>query len=218
MNVTNKEGATSRDNMEGIAMNALLKFGTTLGGQKGGAETLSADKVNIARGWLAGEGKDDIQYKRLKQGKKQYIVMIKGAEEIVVPLTNEEIPFLPKNENEPSPVEADVISLQEKFNGTTNYKHIPHKGYFQPEDFTNVKNLNVTADLEWDESNHSLNYINYNIKLPSGWYYMQLEGYKMSADEAAKVIQGNTDNQIKQLFLNNPKVGSKIKKEILNLK
>lgn len=218
MNVTNKEGATSRDNMEGIAMNALLKFGTTLGGQKGGAETLSADKVNVARGWLAGEGKDDIQYKRLKQGKKQYIVMIKGAEEIVVPLTNEEIPFLPKNENEPSPVEADVISLQEKFNGTTNYKHIPHKGYFQPEDFTNVKNLNVTADLEWDESNHSLNYINYNIKLPSGWYYMQLEGYKMSADEAAKVIQGNTDNQIKQLFLNNPKVGSKIKKEILNLK
>jgi hypothetical protein len=218
INVTNKDGATSRDNMEGVAGSILMRFGKTLGGQKGGAETLSPDDVTKGRDWLAGKDKDNLQYKRLTQGKNQFLVMMNGADEIVIPLTPKELPLLPRNANEPSQIESEVLSLQQRFNGTTNPKHIPQRGHFQPENFTNVKNLTVTADLEWDRSDHSMNYINYNIKLPSGWYYMQLENYKASADQAAQFLQSNTDRDIKQLFLDNPKVSQKIKDEILNLK
>lgn len=218
INVTNKDGATSRDNMEGVAGSVLMRYGKTLGGQKGGAETLSPDDVDTARGWLAGKDKDNLQYKRLTQGKNQFLVMMNGADEIVIPLTAKEVPLLPRNANEPSQLESDVLSLQQKFNGTTNYKHVPQKGFFQPENFPNVRGLTVTADLEWDRSDHSMNYINYNIKLPSGWYYMQLENYKGGADQAAQFLQSNTDKDIKQLFLDNPKVSQRIKDEILNLK
>ena len=218
INVTNKDGATSRDNMEGIAGSILMRFGTTVGGQKGGGETLSADDVETGRSWLKGTDKDNLQYKRLTQGKNQFLVMMNGKDEIVIPLTSKEVPLLPRNANEPSQIESEVMSLQQKFNGTTNYKHIPQKGFYQPENFPNVKGLTVTADLEWDRSDHAMNYINYNIKLPSGWYYMQLENYKVSADQATNYLNSNTDKDIKQLFLDNPKVSSAIKEEILNLK
>jgi hypothetical protein len=218
INVTNKDGATSRDNMEGVAMSILMRSGTTLGGQKGGGETANPDELEKARGWLSGTTKDDIQYKRLTQGKKQFLVMVNGNEEVTVPLESKEIGLLPRNANEPSQIESEVMALQQKFNGTTNYKHIPQRGYFQPENFPNVKKLIVTADLEWDRSDHSMNYINYNIKLPSGWYYMQLENYKGSADQVTNYLYNNTDDKIKQLFLDNPKVSQRIKDEILNLK
>jgi len=200
-------------------MNVLMRYGSTLGGTKGGAETLSKKEIETAREWLSSKDKSSIQYKNLEQGDNKYLVMVKGTEEIVIPLTQSEYSIIPKSKFTLS-FEARRIKKFQKANaGNTNItRKDPQEAWFSQKDFPNVKNLSVTADLQADNSNDNLNYININVKLPSRWKNLQLDDFPMDVDQAILRINGLTDGYIRDLFLKSDKVPESWKEEIRNLK
>ena len=213
INVSNKDGATSRNTWEGIVGTVLLRYSMP-GGTKGGAE---GTDIKTAREWLNSKDKDDIQYKKLIQGDKTFIIMMKGTEEAIIPLIPLEANQLPKYSNEPSTIQKQVISAQYMNNGNTSISSDPTLAMFSRNKFVNVKNLNVTADLQWNESNNAINYINLNLKLPSGWKSLELSA-PVDVDGATEFIYKANDNYIKNLYLSDTRVPESIKNEIRNLK
>ena len=216
--VSNKEGAMSRDRFEGIAMSALLKFDKDIAGIPGGAATLSRDEAAVARGWLAGKDKDDVQYKRLVQGDQTFLVLAKGGEEKLIPLTAEEAGQLPRVGAEPSYQQRQIVMAQQLNNGNTNPTNNPTQAQFQQYNFGNIRSLAVSADLQWNQNNHSKNYLNLNVKLPSGWKNLQLDNNPMDVNQATNFVATLTDAEVKQLFLSDPRVPEAWKEEIRNLK
>jgi hypothetical protein len=218
INVSNKDGATSRDTWEGIATSALMTYQGTLGGMKGGSAELSQGDIEKGRSWFTTKGgKEDIQYKKLVQGDKTFLVMTKGEDEVVVPLTDEIVNRLPVNENEPSAFNKKIKVAQQLGDGNTNPNHIPSRSIVQRWDFPNVNNLNVTADIKSNKTNPGKNYIVYNLRTPSGWKYLEIDNYPMSIDNIEKSIQTVTDADVKAYFLNDPTISASVKEEIRNL-
>jgi hypothetical protein len=218
INVSNKDGATSRDIWEGIAGSALMEYQPTLGGMKGSAAELSQDAVAKGRGWLtAKEGKDDIQYKKLVQGDKTFLVMAKGNDEVVIPLPDVVANQIPANENEPSSFNKKIKKAQQLGGGNTNPKLKPDVAIMQRWDFPGVKNLNIVADVKSNKSNPGKNYIVLNLRTPSGWQPLSMDSSPMSIDNIEKFSQTMTDNDIKSYFLNDPTVSASVKEEIRNL-
>lgn len=213
INVSNENGAMSRSTWENIAGVVLQRFDLK-GGAKGGAEDLD---VETAKGWLTGDGKKDIQYQKLVQGNTTYLVMMKGKDEVMIPLIDQEVTQLPKFKHEPSAFQQRVTAAQYMNNGNTNISNSPTHSIFPTSSFANVKNLGVTADLQWNDKNRSMNYINLNLKLPSGWKNLQLE-VPVDADGALDFVNRADDKYIKSLYLNNSTVPSAWKDEIRNLK
>jgi hypothetical protein len=209
--VSDKDGATSAANMRGFAMDLLLKYDKAIGGTAGGAEGVDITK---ARGWLSGDGKADIQFKKVIQGDKTILLLVKGNDQVGIPMEPLEAIQLPTYKHEPSAFQKQVTSMQYMCNGGTNVTGDPTISLFQRNNFTNVKSMGVTGDLHWDESNPGTNYLNLNLKLPSGWKYLKIDDYPMDADQAQRFIQGLTDNKIKQLYLNNPDIPTEWKQEI----
>jgi hypothetical protein len=218
INVSNKDGAASRDTWEGIATSALMTYQNTLGGMKGGSAELSQGDIEKGRSWFTTKGgKEDIQYKKLVQGDKTFLVMTKGEDEVVVPLTDEIVNRLPVNENEPSAFNKKIKVAQQLGNGNTNPYHIPSRSIVQRWDFPNVNNLNVTADIKSNKTNPGKNYIVYNLRTPSGWKYLEIDNYPMSIDNIEKSIQTVTDADVKAYFLNDSTISASVKEEIRNL-
>lgn len=218
INVSNKDGATSRDTWEGIAGSALMQYRPVLGGTKGGAAELSQKDIDKGRSWLtAKEGKEDIQYKKLVQGDKTFLVMVKGNDEVVVPLPDVIANQLPVNENEPSAFNKKIKVAQQLGGGSTNPKLEPDVAIIKRWDFPNVKDLNITADVKSNKTNPGKNYIVFNLKTPSGWQPLSMDNFPLSIDNIEKTIQTVTDADIKSYFLNNPTVSSSVKEEIRNL-
>lgn len=216
--VTSKEGASSRNRLEDIAMLSLMKFDSDFSGIPGGSDMISKDEISDARGWLAGKDKGDIQYKRLVQGGQTYLVLVKGNEEKFIPLTPEEAAKIPASSNEPSYLQRQVTTAQHLGNGNTNTSGMVGDAFFQRNNFTNLRNLSAVADLQWNQSNHSKNYLNLNLKLPSGWKNLQLDYNPMDSRQAIQFINGLTDEDLKQLYLKDPRVPEEWKQEIRSLK
>lgn len=216
--VSDKEGAMSRKRYEGIAMSSLMKFDSDVAGIPGGTERLSKDEIETTRNWLIGKDKNDIQYKRLVQGDNTYLVLVKGAEEKFIPLTPEEAGQIFTSPNEPSYLQKQVTIAQHLGNGNTNVEGTPAGSMFQRNNFSNLRNLSATADLQWNQSNHAKNYININLKLPSGYKNLQLDNYPMDVRQATQFIGTLTDEDLKQLFLKDPRVPESWKEEIRSLK
>ncbi len=216
--VTSKEGASSRNRFENIAMSALMKFDSDFAGIAGGSDMISKDEISDARGWLVGKDKEDIQYKRLVQGGTTYLVLVKGGEEKFIPLTSEEAAQIPTSSNEPSYLQKQVTTAQHLGNGNTNTSGMVGDAFFQRNSFTNLRNLSAVADLQWNQSNHSKNYLNLNLKLPSGWKNLQLDYNPMDSRQAIQFINGLTDEDLKQLYLKDPRVPEEWKQEIRSLK
>jgi hypothetical protein len=218
INVSNKDGATSRDTWEGIAGSALMIYEEKFGGIKGGAAELSQDDITKGRKWLTQKaGKDDLQYKKLVQGDKTFLVMTNGDEEVVVPLPEVIVNQLPTNENEVSGFNKKIKKAQQLGGGSTNPKLIPDIAIVQRWDFPNVKNLNVVADVKSNKSNSGKNYLVFNLRTPSGWQSLSMDNYPLSIDNIEKTIQTATDAEIKSYFLNNATVSASVKEEIKNL-
>lgn len=211
--VSDKDGAQSRDRLETIANQALLTYTGVAGSQPGGAAELSTDQAKSGREWLAGKDKGNIMYSKLSQGGKNFLVMTKGNEEIVVPLTPQLLTSLPKSKDDMTSVEEDVRETQSYFGGNTNPSNDPTKAYFQRPAFPNVKKLSVTADLSKNSSN-AYNYLNLNIKLPSGWKNIQLDDFPMDIKNAQGEIAGFTDTDILNIYLQSDKVPQAWKDEI----
>jgi hypothetical protein len=216
--VTSKEGASSRNRFENIAMSALMKFDSDFAGIAGGSDMISKDEISDARGWLVGKDKEDIQYKRLVQGGTTYLVLVKGGEEKFIPLTSEEAAQIPTSSNEPSYLQKQVTTAQHLGNGNTNTSGMVGDAFFQRNSFTNLRNLSAVADLQWNQSNHSKNYLNLNLKLPSGWKNLQIDNNPMDSRRAIQFINGLTDEDLKQLYLKDPRVPEEWKQEIRSLK
>ncbi len=205
-----KEGSTARSRMESIANTVLSRY--TM--DKAGAAGLD---VSGARAMLAGENKNSIQFQRLVQGDKTFLVMNLGNTEHVIPLTDIEAAGLPKSKDEKTSIDVDITNLQRLNGGVTNATGNPLNGYFQRVNFSNVKRFNVTADLKADKAAPSIQYMNINVKLPSGWKYLPLTDFPMDANQAASQISSMTDEDIIQLFLNSKNVPQSWKDEIKNL-
>lgn len=216
--VTSKEGASSRNRFEDIAMLSLMKFDSDFSGIPGGSDMISKDEIAAARGWLSGKDKGDIQYKRLVQGGQTYLVLVKGNEEKFIPLTPEEAAQIPASSNEPSYLQRQVTTAQHLGNGNTNVSGTVDNAFFQRNSFTNLRNLSAVADLQWNQSNHSKNYLNLNLKLPSGWKNLQLDYNPMDSRQAIQFINNLTDEKLKQLYLADPRVPEEWKQEIRSLK
>jgi hypothetical protein len=90
--------------------------------------------------------------------------------------------------------------------------------FFQRNSFTNLRNLSAVADLQWNQSNHSKNYLNLNLKLPSGWKNLQIDNNPMDSRQAIQFINNLTDEKLKQLYLADPRVPEEWKQEIRSLK
>ena len=218
--VSNKEGALSRDRLEGLAMNALTRF-TGIGGEgtKGGAAELSNSDAQDGKDWLNSKEKDNILFSKLTQGDKVFLVMALGNKEKVIPLVGSEIASLPVDPNELSVAERDARETQSYFNGNTNGSNDPLRAYYKRKAFPNVKTLSVTADLNRDKTpgKEGLNYLNINLRLPSGWKNLQLDDSPMNVRIAAAQLAQFTDEDIKNLFLKSKKVEQAWKDEILTL-
>jgi hypothetical protein len=202
-----KEDNMARARMESVVGTVLSRYKR----DKGGAEGLD---VSGAESFLTGDGKNDVQYQKVIQGDKTYVVMKKGTEEHMIPVTAIEAAQLPKGKSEPSALEVDIVTTQAMNNGSTNLTGRAEDSFFQRFNFSNVKNLNVTADLKRDRSNPAIQYMNVQVKLPSGWKSLPLTDYPMDASKAATMVGGFTDNEIKQLFLNSKNIPQSWKDEL----
>lgn len=206
-----KENNLARSNMESIVGAVLSRYKT----DKAGAAGLD---VSSAEGALAGDGKNDLQYQKVTQGDKVFVVMKKGNAEWMIPLTAAEAAQLPKIKDQPSPLSVDITTTQAMNNGSTNVTGNAEDAMFQRFSFGNVRNLNVTADLKHDKSNPAIQYMTIQLKLPSGWKSLPLTDYPMDNSTAASMIGSFTDNEIKQLFLDSKNVPQSWKEEIKTIR
>ena len=211
--VSDKEGAQSRDRMETIANMALNVYTGVAGSQPGGAAELSTDQASSAKEWLSGKDKGNIMYSKLTQGDKKFLVMQKGGQEIVIPLTPVMVGQLPKSDTDMSFAEEDIRETQQHFDGNTNPSNDPTKAYFQPKAFANTNKVSVTGDLQKNRRT-ALNYLNLNIKLPSGWKNLQLDDTPLDIKNAQAEISRFTDNDILNIYLQNENVPQAWKDEI----
>lgn len=206
-----KEDNLARARMESIVGTVLSRYRR----DKGGAEGLD---VSGAESFLTGDGKNDIQYQKVIQGDKTYVVMKKGGEEHMIPITAIEASQLPKIKGEPSALETEITTTQAMNNGSTNLTGRAEDAIFQRFNFSNVKNINVAADLKRDRSNPAIQYMTVQVKLPSGWKSLPLTDYPMDVSKAVTMIGGFTDNEITQLFLNSKNVPQSWKDEIKTIR
>lgn len=206
-----KEDNMARARMESVVGTVLSRYKR----DKGGAEGLD---VPGAESFLTGDGKNDIQYQKVIQGDKIYVVMKKGAEEHMIPVTAMEAGQLPKMKGEPSALEIDITTTQAMNNGSTNLTGKAEDAIFQRFNFSNVKSLNVAADLKRDRSNPAIQYMTVQMKLPSGWKSLPLTDYPMDVSKAATMIGGFTDKEITQMFLDSKNVPQSWKDEIKTIR
>ena len=218
INVSNKDGATSRDTWEGIAGSALMIYQENLGGIKGGAAELSQKDITKGRDWLTGKGgKEDIQYKKLVQGDKTFLVMAKGDDEVTIPLPDVIAYQLPVNNNEPSRFNSKLTTAKNLGDGNTNPNHIPDQAFLQRWDLPNIQNLNVNIDVKQNKTTPGKNYVVLNLSTPSGWKYIELDQYPMSDDNVEKFVKTLSDKDVKAYFLNDATLSPLTKEQIKNL-
>lgn len=211
--VSDKDGAQSRERLETLANLALTTYTGLAGSQPGGTAELSTDQAKTAKDWLASEGKGSIMFSKLTQGNKKFLVMQKGSQEIVIPLTPNLAVQLPKSATDMSSTEEDIREIQQHFDGNTNPSNDPKKSYFQPKTFSNVRKISVTGDLQKDQTS-ALNFLNLNIKLPSGWKNLQLDDVPLDIVNAQSEISRFTDSDILDIYLRNDNVPQSWKDEI----
>jgi len=211
--VSDKDGAQSRDRLETLANMALNTYTGVGGSQPGGTAELSVDDANSAKEWLVGKDKGSIMYSKLSQGDKKFLVMQKGSAEIVIPITPTMVGQLPKSDTDLTLEEENIRETQQHFDGNTNPSNDPKKAYFQPRMFANTRKVSVTGDLQKDQTN-ALNYLNLNIKLPSGWKNLQLDDVPLDIKNAQAEISRFTDNDILNIYLQNDNVPKAWKDEI----
>jgi hypothetical protein len=188
-----------RSRYEGALRDILSRYapgGIVIGGETPGGDVLATPaQIETAKGWLAGENKNDIQYKTVTQGGQRYILATLGADQILLKMTDKE------SSQVPSSIDMygqSVLDKQMMFNGSTNFK--PNAdvsgAFFQRNDFVKSKRFPIVADLKNNPVNPKENFINIQIKYGGSWHPFQLPK-KVSATEARNLISGWTDEDTK---------------------
>lgn len=220
MSNINTPTAESRQMYEGIASTALRQFTGLFGGTKGGDALLSQDEIIKGQTWLTQEGgKADVQYKKLKYGDKTYLMLSKGTEDIAIPLSRDQAAKLPSVKGESNAYAEEVADIQRaNGNGNTNATGKISDAHFQRYTMPNLKNVFAVADLQSDDQNPAIQYLNLAIKTPTGFKNLQIDDYPMDAVTAKAYVNNLTDDKIITLYLNSNKVPAAWKELIRNLK
>lgn len=205
-------GDIARRGWEGIASTVLTRFQG-----KGGDEKLSKSDVELGQTWLSSEGRSNINYKKLTQGDKTYLILNKDGKEITIPLETREVRQLPISDaNEPSEEYKDVTKAQYLGDGNTNPTGKYRDSYFGRSQMPNT-GLDIKGDLSWNKSNTAKQYIQLKLNTANGVVPLQLDNNPMSRQDAILFLGQLTKAQIKQLYLNNPSVSDSDKQAIKNL-
>ena len=167
---------------------------------------------------MSSEGRSNINYKKLTQGDRTYLILNKDGKEITIPLEAREAQQLPiVDTNEPSAEEKDVVEAQYLSGiGSTNATGKYSDAYFGRSRMP-YSGVDIKADLSWNKSNTAKQYIELKLNTTNGVVPLQLDKNPMSRQDAILFLRQLTKAQIKQLYLENPLVSDSDKQAIKNL-
>ena len=206
------EGDMARRSWEGISDAVLSRYEG-----EGGSKELSQSQVKTAKGWLTGEGREKIIYKKLVQGDKTFLILGKGGEEVTIPLEISESRQLPiTDRNEPNEQYRDVVKAQHLGNGSTNPTGEYSTAYFGRSQMPNT-NLDVKADLVWNKTNNAMQYISLQLKTPNGIVPLKIDNKPVTRDQAIPYLYQMTKSQVLQEYLKSPLISEEDKQIIRNL-
>jgi len=210
-------GDFARRTWEGIASSVFQRYKT----DKGGSKELSTDDIDAALKSLTSEERQKITYKKLTQGDTTSLVLLlPGGKEIVAPLTSREAAQLPITDpNEPSSQYVDLTDALYLGNGNTNPTNDPGKSYFTKANMPYVKGVNVKADVTSSVNNTGKKFITLRMDLPGiGWAPLKLDDFPVSGDGAINFLGSMTTDDLKQLYLSDPRVPQEWKTAIQSIK
>jgi hypothetical protein len=206
------EGDIARRSWEGIADAVLSRYEG-----EGGSKELSQSQIKTGKGWVSGEGREKIIYKKLVQGDQTFLILNKGGEEVTIPLESSEARQLPiTDRNEPNEQYRDVVKAQHLGNGSTNPTGQYGTAYFGRAQMPNTA-LDIKADLVWNKTNNAKQYISLQLKTPNGIVPLKLDSTPLTRDQAIPYLYQMTKPQALQLYLNSPLINEKDKQTIRNL-
>lgn len=199
--LSTEQGNRARSKMESLTGAFLTKFkGNAIQDMKGGAATLPQEDITKGLSWLSEDGKNSLQYRLINQGDQNYLSVMKGAEEVVIPITPDEAAQLPiQRDITQTNSYRSLISTQAMFNGNSNPTDTFENSYFGRTHMPNVT-FNVRADLTQQYGDPNRQYITLRVMTPQGVIPYQYPE-PLDATNAMSFISTLTDQDIKQLYL-----------------
>jgi hypothetical protein len=209
------EGNIARSTWENISTSLLRKvIESSLSGMEGGYEGLSASRAREALLWFDSSDKSNLQYKKLEQGDQTSLIILKGDEEIIIPLDPREAQQLPIiDRDSPSPQLRRLMEAQAMGGRNTNPTGSFENSYFQGQFMPRVK-INARADMKQAFGTPEKQYITLRSKLPDGTVYPLQLDEAVDATAGMNFIGNLTDEKVKQLYLQSPKISEEVKKII----
>jgi len=209
------EGNIARSTWENISTSFLRKVvDSSLSGMEGGYPGLSSSKANEVLQWFDSSDKSNLQYKKLEQGDQTSLIILKGNEEVIIPLDPREAQQLPIiDRDSPSPQLRRLMEAQAMGGRTTNPTGSFENSYFQGQFMPRVR-MNVRADMKQSFGNPEKQYITLRSKLPDGTVYPLQLDEAVDATAGMNFIGNLTDEKVKQLYLQSRKISEEVKKII----
>ena len=209
------EGNIARNTWENISTSLLRKvIDSSLSGMEGGYEGLSASRAKDVLGWFDSSDKSNLQYKKLEQGDQTSLIILKGNEEVIIPLDPREAQQLPIiDKDSPSPQLRRLMETQAMGGRNTNPSGSFENSYFQGQFMPRVK-INARADMKQAFGTPEKQYITIRSKLPDGTVYPLQLDQPVDATEGMNFIGNLTDEKVKQLYLQSPKISEEVKRII----
>jgi hypothetical protein len=209
------EGNIARSTWENISTSLLRKvIESSLSGMEGGYEGLSASRAREALLWFDSSDKSNLQYKKLEQGDQTSLIILKGDEEIIIPLDPREAQQLPIiDRDSPSPQLRRLMEAQAMGGRNTNPSGSFENSYFQGQFMPRVK-INARADMKQAFGTPEKQYITLRSKLPDGTVYPLQLDEAVDATAGMNFIGNLTDEKVKQLYLESRKISEEVKRII----
>jgi hypothetical protein len=209
------EGNIARSTWENISTSLLRKVvDSSLSGMEGGYEGLSSSKAKEVLQWFDSSDKSNLQYKKLEQGDQTSLIILKGDEEIIIPLDPREAQQLPIiDRDSPSPQLRRLMEAQAMGGRNTNPTGSFENSYFQGQFMPRVK-INARADMKQAFGTPEKQYITLRSKLPDGTVYPLQLDEAVDATAGMNFIGNLTDEKVKQLYLESRKISEEVKRII----
>ena len=181
---------------------------------EGGYPGLSSEQAANALSWFSDSDKGNLQYKKLEQGDKTSLIVMKGGESVVIPLDAREAQSLPLTDpNSPTPQLRKLMETQALGGRTTNANGSFENSYFKNQYMPNVK-INARADMTQVLGSPQKQLITFRLRIPNGTVYPLQYPQPVDATAGMSFIGNLTDEKIKQLYLQSLNISEEVKKII----
>jgi len=209
------EGNIARNTWENISTSLLRKVAdSSLSGMEGGYPGLSSNRASEALVWFDSSDKSNLQYKKFEQGDQTSLLIIKGGESVMIPLDAREAQSLPLiDPNSPTPQLRKLMETQALGGRTTNANGSFENSYFKNQYMPNVK-ISARADMTQVLGSPQKQLITFRLRIPDGTVYPLQHPEPVDATAGMNFIGNLTDEKVKQLYLQSPKISEEIKKII----